>query len=171
MGWGCEMSEKMQEYQKADNEQRQARENRAEQSTREARKARAEQVLCNVLAANYARQISTPIYSLLKSAVMDFVGLQRLFFKIGVRDFIICENNGKKQLWFYKGEPSAAYNASIETLWKIKMPFISVKTHGFIINPLVHYYNGEKITDTKDISDEFVELVEQFKNALKGGEK
>lgn len=171
MGWGCEMSEKMQEYQKADNEQRQAREKRAEQSTREARKARAEQVLCNVLAANYARQISTPIYSLLKSAVMDFVGLQRLFFKIGVRDFIICENNGKKQLWFYKGEPSAAYNASIETLWKIKMPFISVETHGFIINPLVHYYNGEKITDTKDISDEFVELVEQFKNALKGGEK
>lgn len=161
-----------QEYQKADNEQQKARENRAEnQSTREARKARAEQVLCNVLAANYARQISTPIYPLLKAAVMDFVGLKNLFFKIGVQDFIICENAGKKQLWFYKGEPSAAYNASIETLWKIKMPFISVETHGFIINPLVHYYNGETITDTKDISDEFVELVAQFKDALKGGEK
>lgn len=147
-------------FTKADKEQRQGRENHKD----------AESILCELLVNSYLKEIHTPFFDLLKWAVLEFTGHNELFKLVETTSIIIVNHKGKRVLWFKGVEGSGAKWADcVETLWKIKMPYISVD---YVLknSPVVHYYNGENIGDTKEISDDFIKISKLFLEKLGGGD-
>lgn len=101
---------------------------------------------------------------LLRWAVLDFVGLRKLFKKLRIVDLIITRINKKKFfMWFNEDEFQKSAEA-IKTLFRLNLPFIIVS--GVTTDePEVAMCEGKK---QSFISEKFIELANELKKRLKG---
>ena len=155
----CEPQTPDMTFEKANKEQRQGRENRKD----------AESILCELLANHYLKEINTPFFDLLKWAVLEFTGHNQLFELVKVASIVIVNNKGKRVLWFKGTSGGTSWASCVETLWKVKMPYISVD-YVLTKSPVVHYFNGENVSDIKEISDDFIKILKLFLEKLGGGD-
>lgn len=104
---------------------------------------------------------------LLRWAVLDFVGLRKLFKKLRIVDLIITRINKKKCFMWFNEDEFQRNTEAITTLFRLNLPFIIVS--GVTTDePEVAMCNGKK---QSFISEKFIELANELKERLKGGER
>ena len=101
---------------------------------------------------------------LLRWAVLDFVGLRKLFKKLRIVDLIITRINKKKCFMWFNEDEFQRNTEAITTLFRLNLPFIIVS--GVTTDePEVAMCNGKK---QSFISEKFIELANELKERLKG---